>query len=165
MKKYIRPILIALLAALALGQFIRPAKNQSNDQTNHLTNRYPIPDSVEAVLKVACYDCHSNNTHYPWYAEVQPVASWLAHHVEEGQHHFNLSELGAKRIAVQNHKMEEVIEQIEKGEMPLASYTWVHRDAILTDAQKKLLTGWARGVMDTLAARYPADSLVLKKKR
>ena len=164
MKKYIKPVLLGLLAILLLFQFIRPAKNQSNDLSNDISKQYPVPDSVQDILKVACNDCHSNNTVYPWYAEVQPVASWLADHVEEGKEHLNFSNFTARRVAVQNHKFEEIIEMVKEGEMPLASYTWIHRDAILTEKQQQLLIDWAQTNMDSLKAQYPADSLVLRRK-
>ena len=165
MKKYVKSILWVLLGLFLLAQFIRPEKNQSDDQTNHIRNNFPIPDSVEAILKVACYDCHSNYTRYPWYAEVQPVGAWLADHVEEGRDELNFSSLATRRIAVQNHKLEEVIEMIEEGEMPLFSYTITHRDAVLSDEQKELLINWAKTTMGTIKANYPADSLVRRKRR
>lgn len=164
MKKYGKTILIGLAVVLVLIQFIRPARNQSNDQTNHISTKYPVPAEVESILKTACYDCHSNNTVYPWYANVQPVAWWLADHVNEGKRELNFSNFTTRRIAVQNHKLEEMIEQVKEGEMPLGSYTWVHRDAALSQEQKMLLTGWAQSLMDTIRAHYPADSLVLRRK-
>lgn len=164
MKKYIKPILLGLLVIFLLSQFIRPAKNQSNDRTYDISQKYPVPDPVQAILKVACNDCHSNYTVYPWYAEVQPVAAWLADHVEEGREHLNFSGFTARRVAVQNHKFEEIIEMVKEGEMPLASYTWIHRDAILTEEQKQTLINWAQANMDSLKAQYPADSLVLRRR-
>ncbi len=164
MKKYIKPILLGLLAILLLAQFIRPEKNLSNDLTHDISKKYPVPDDVQAILKVACNDCHSNYTVYPWYAEVQPVASWLAHHVDEGKRELNFSKFTTWRVAVQNHKFEEIIEMVNENEMPLASYTWIHRDAILTENQKQTLVRWAQANMDSLKAQYPADSLVLRRK-
>ena len=164
MKKFIKPALWTLLAIFLLAQFIRPTKNVSNDQTRHVSTKFPIPDEVESILKTACYDCHSNYTIYPWYAEVQPVAAWLANHVDEGKRKLNFSTLTTRPIAVQNHKLEEVIEMVREGEMPLDSYTWVHRDAILTQVQKDALVGWAQTTMDAIKAQYPADSLVLRRK-
>ena len=164
MKKYIRPVLLGLLAILLLAQFIRPAKNQSKEEAYDVSKKYPVPDSVAAILKVACNDCHSNYTEYPWYAEVQPVAYWLANHVEEGKRHLNFSTFTQRRVAIQNHKFEEVIEMLKEGEMPLGSYTWIHRDAILNDQQQQLLIHWAESNMDSLRNWYPADSLVLKRK-
>ncbi|MEY3874712.1 MAG: hypothetical protein RL363_1433, partial [Bacteroidota bacterium] len=112
----------------------------------------------------ACADCHSNKTAYPWYASIQPAAFWLADHVKEGKREFNFNEFAGYRIAKQNHKLEEVIEQIKEGEMPLYSYTLIHRDAKLTDAEKATLINWCQNIMDTLKATYPADSLILKRK-
>ena len=164
MKKYVKPALWALLGLLLVSQFIHPEKNQSNDQTNHIRTKFPIPASLEATLEVACYDCHSNNTRYPWYASVQPVASWLAGHIKNGKEELNFSTLAGRRVAVQNHKLEEIIEMVREGDMPLASYTWTHRDAVLTDAQKSQLFHWAEAAMDTLKAQYPADSLKLRRR-
>lgn len=164
MKKYLRPVLLGLLALLLLAQFYRPARNLSNDQTNHISNKYPVPDTVETILKAACYDCHSNLTVYPWYAEVQPVASWLANHVNEGKRELNFSAFSQRKVAVQNHKFEEIIEMVNEGEMPMGSYTWIHTDARLSDGQKKILVDWAQANMDSLKLHYPADSLVLRRR-
>ncbi len=164
MKKYLKPALWTLLALLVLIQFFRPEKNLSNDQSGHIRAKYPIPESVEATLQVACYDCHSNYTRYPWYADVQPVAAWLANHIEEGKRELNFSTLTSRRAAVQHHKLEEIIELVREGEMPLGSYTWTHRDAILSAAQKDELIGWAQSAIDQMKAQYPPDSLRLRRR-
>lgn len=157
-------ILSGLAAVFVLAQLYRPAKNQSNVHPGDVLSKYPASAEVQDILKRACNDCHSNNTVYPWYAEIQPVASWLAQHVNEGNKHLNLSTITQRPIAVQNHKFEEIIEMVEKGEMPLKSYTWVHRNAILSSNEQKALMDWAKTSMDSLKAQYPADSLVLKRK-
>lgn len=164
MKKYLKPVLLGLLAVLVLIQFIRPAKNQSDDQTYHIAKKYPVPEPVQGILKTACDDCHSNYTVYPWYAEIQPVAWWLAGHIEEGKRHLNFSTFTKAGIAVQNHKLEEIIELVSEGKMPLTSYTLIHRDAVLSDRDRDLLTGWARAMMDTLKMKYPPDSLLMKRR-
>ncbi len=161
----LKKIGIGLAALLVLIQFIRPAENNSNDQTQSIGTKYNVPKKVENILKTACYDCHSNNTTYPWYAKVQPVLWWLDHHIDEGKHEINFSAFTGRRIAIQNHKFEEIAEQVEKKEMPLPSYTnfGFHADANLTDAQRQTLIQWAKAQMDTLKANYPEDSLVLKR--
>lgn len=164
MKKYLKPALYVLLGLLVVAQFIKPERNLSNDQTNHLATKYPLPESVEVILKTSCYDCHSNYTVYPWYANLQPVAAWLNNHVREGKRELNFSNFTTRRIAVQNHKLEEIIEMVREDEMPLASYTWVHRDAILSPEQKDVLLNWVQSTMDSIKAQYPADSLVLRRK-
>jgi hypothetical protein len=145
-------------------QFIRPAQNLSANTTNDISTLYPMPSDVKLIVDKACADCHSNKTAYPWYATLQPVAFWLADHVNEGKSEFNYNEFASYRIAKQNHKLEEVIEQIKEGEMPLYSYTLIHRDANLTDAEKATLINWCQNIMDTIKATYPADSLILKRK-
>lgn len=160
-----KKILLALLAVLVIIQFIKPARNQSNDETYGVATKYPVPDDVKAILKSACNDCHSNSTEYPWYSNVQPSAWWLASHVNGGKKHLNYSEFTNLPIAVQHHKFEETIEMVEEKNMPISSYTWfgLHPEAKLTDDQRAVLTAWAQSNMDSLKAQYPADSLVLKR--
>lgn len=162
----IKKILLALAILFVLIQFIRPEKNLSGDTTNSIDKKYNVPPEVTTILEVACNDCHSNTTRYPWYANVQPAAWWLANHVKDGKKHLNFSEFTKRRIAVQNHKLEEVIEMVKEKEMPLPSYTYfgLHADANLTDEQRATLTLWAQAQMELIAAQYPADSLVLKRK-
>ncbi len=160
----IKKILLVLLAGLIVIQFIHPKKNKSEGpQPNYIGNNYNIPEDVKTILANACNDCHSNNTRYPWYANLQPVHWWLEKHVKDGKKHINYDEYTNRPLRYQYHKMEETIEMVKEGEMPLNSYTWTHKDAKLTDEEKAKLTGWAQSVMDTMKARYPIDSLVRKK--
>ena len=161
----IKKILIALLVLFVLVQFYRPARNHSGDKTHDIATKFPVPDSVAEVLGRACYDCHSNNTRYPWYAEVQPVNYWLSGHIKDGKRHLNFNNFTAMTAARQKKRMDDCMEQLDNGEMPLESYTWIHKDAILSPAEKAMLKGWCQGVIDSLKARYPADSLVLPKRK
>jgi hypothetical protein len=163
MKKIIKRILLILLVALIAIQFVRPAKNVSTDQSRNIKTLYAVPENVHTILTKACNDCHTNNTIYPWYASVQPVLWWLDDHVKEGKSHLNFDEYTTYNLRRQYHKMEEVIEMVKEKEMPLDSYTWVHRDAKLTDEERVTLTSWAQSVMDTMKAHYPIDSLVRKR--
>ncbi len=149
----------ALLLVAAGKQFDRPERNTSNDQSRHLSTLFPIPDSVSAILTVACYDCHSNNTRYPWYSYIEPVGSWLDDHIRHGKRDLNFSEFASYRPRRQFHKMEEIEELVRENNMPLESYLIVHRDAILTDAQKELLYRWSAAVRDSLKKIHPPDSL------
>jgi hypothetical protein len=164
MKKFIRPLLLGLLALIILIQLYRPSRNLSDTQTHHVATKYPVSHDVDAILHAACYDCHSNRTQYPWYAEIQPVAYWMAGHVNEGKRKLNLSEFTHRKVSWQNHKFEEIIEVMEEGNMPLNSYTWTHGDARLNEQQIKNLIAWAQTNMDSLRAQYPADSLIYKRK-
>jgi hypothetical protein len=161
----VKKILIGLLIVLIAIQFFRPKKNISTTTSaNDITTLYATPTDVQNILGKACYDCHSNNTRYPWYAEVQPVAWWLNDHIEEGKHELNFSEFGTYRLRKQFKRLDGTIELVKKGAMPLKSYTLIHTDAKLTDQEKESLFKWASGIMDTMRAKYPADSLIGPKK-
>ena len=161
-----KKILIVLVAIFIIIQFFRPAKNVSGNAPHPMSAKYAMTPEVETLFKEACYNCHSNKTSYPWYAEVQPVAWWLANHVKEGKQHLNFDEFTSRRIAFQNHKLEEIGELVEKKEMPLPSYTWLglHPEAKLSEAQRELIIHWTKTQMDTLAQHYPPDSLVMKRR-
>ena len=163
MKKIFKRILMALLIIFIAIQFIRPAKNRSEGiSANDISTKYPVPDSVQAILKVACYDCHSNNTRYPWYAEIQPVAWWLNNHIKDGKRGLNFSEFTSYRIKKQFHRLDDLNKQVKKNEMPLSSYTLIHTDAKLTEGQKLAIAAWATSIRDSIKAHYPPDSLAKK---
>ena len=150
MKKYLRPTLLALLVILLSAQFYRPERNQSDEQKHAMSAQYPMPASVESTFKAACYDCHSNYTQYPWYAEIQPVRWWLDGHIKNGKSHLNFSTFSEQDLADQHHQMDEITEVLEKSEMPLRSYTWIHSAAQLSEAQVSELLTWTRTQMATI---------------
>jgi len=159
-----KKIFIALLIPLIVIQFIHPKKNKADGpQPNYIGNTFAVPADVKSILTKACNDCHSNNTTYPWYAKIQPVHWWMNNHINEGKKELNFDEYTSKNLRYQYHKMEDLTEQIKEGEMPLNSYTWIHKDAKLTDTEKNKLLSWASSIMDTMKAHYPADSLLRKK--
>ncbi|QDH78916.1 cytochrome C [Echinicola soli] len=162
----LKKILLALLAVFIIIQFFRPEKNTTNAQPAPLTGDYVITDEVASILEKACNDCHSNSTDYPWYANFQPVAWWLNGHIKDGKRHLNFDDFTKAPIARQNHKLEEIIEMIEEGEMPLNSYTslGMHPEANLTEVEKTTLIDWAKSQMTMLKEKYPADSLVMKRR-
>jgi DNA replicative helicase MCM subunit Mcm2 (Cdc46/Mcm family) len=159
-----KKIMLVLLVALIIIQFFRPKKNKSEgSQPNYIGNTFAIPAEVKSIMAKACNDCHSNNTRYPWYSNFQPVLWWLNDHIQEGKKKINFDEYTNKSLRFQYHKMEEVIEMVKEGEMPLNSYTWVHTDAKITAEEKAKITDWAQSITDTMKAKYPIDSLIRKK--
>ena len=142
MKKIVKLILIVALIALVIIQFIRPEKNQGGyESVMPFENETKPSVAVAEILKTNCYDCHSDQTQYPWYAEIAPFSFWLDEHIEHGKGHFNVSEWDAYSIKKKDHKLEELIEMVEEGEMPLDSYTWLHGD--LSPEDTKMLLQWA----------------------
>jgi hypothetical protein len=160
-----KKVSIGILVILLLLQAYRPAKNDSNKMENDISKSYTVPEDVKQILAKACNDCHSNNTTYPWYSNIQPVGIWLANHVNDGKRHMNFNEFNSYQIAKQYKKLDECIEQVKEGEMPLESYTWIHKEAKLNEIEKQKLFDWCSSVRDSIKARYPADSLVLPKRK
>ena len=167
MKKILKPLALFFLIVFVIIQFFRPEKNINTGAAasiNDITTIYQVPEDVHSILKTSCYDCHSNNTNYPWYSNFQPVAWWLNDHIVEGKKEINFSEFASYRIGKKYKKLEEIIEQVKEDEMPLTSYTIIHRDALLNKDQKLSLTNWATSIMDSIKVQYPEDSLKRPKR-
>lgn len=149
----VKKVLITLLVILVVIQFFKPTKNiTAAVQPASIEKVYNVSDQVSGILKKACYDCHSNNTAYPWYVNIQPVAWWMDDHIKEGKRELNFSEFGTYPLKKQDHKLEEVTEQIV-DEMPLKSYTFAHSDARLTAAEKQALTDWANALRKEIQSK------------
>ncbi|MGB0949652.1 MAG: heme-binding domain-containing protein, partial [Marinirhabdus sp.] len=120
MKKFLKILGTTALLALVAIQFIRPEKNdQGYGTVTYFENETKPTAQVAAILKTNCYDCHSAQTHYPWYAQIAPVSFWLDDHIVHGKGHFDVSAWESYSIKKRDHKLEEVIEMVEQGEMPL----------------------------------------------
>lgn len=149
MKKHLtkKKILLFFLLLLVIIQVFRIDKSIKavNPETDFIAMT-SANGEVEHLLKVACYDCHSNQPTFPWYTNIAPVSWWIKHHIDEGSHHLNFSDWGTYSQKRKNHKLEECIEMVEEGEMPMDSYTWMHKDAKLTDAQKLQLVEFFKAV-------------------
>ncbi len=145
--KKVKKIGLLLLVILLVAQFFGPEKNTGDLASidAFLVETNP-PENVKLILKQACYDCHSDVTQYPWYNNITPVNYWLAGHIKDGKKHFNVSNWVGNSVKRKDHKMEELIEEVEEKKMPLDSYTWTHGDAKLTDDQIKLVVDWAKQV-------------------
>jgi len=142
-----KKIFFGLLVVLVVIQFIRPAWNISTQTNpNEMALHYAVPDQVQAILKHSCYDCHSNNTVYPWYANIQPMGWWIQNDVNEAKHHLNFSEFGSYSPKKAKHKFEDIEDAATNGWMPLKSYIWFHPDTKFTPEQSKLVATWAAGL-------------------
>ncbi|MBC7867966.1 MAG: heme-binding domain-containing protein [Gloeobacteraceae cyanobacterium ES-bin-316] len=161
----IKKVLSVLLVIFLLIQFYpRAAKNNNPDASNDLARVHAVPQSVTNILKTSCYDCHSNQTNYPWYSYIQPVSFWLNDHIVEGKKELNFSEFATYTLARQFRKLEEINGEVKDNEMPLESYSFIHTDSKLSPEQKLLLANWTDALRDSMQKVYPPDSLVRKKK-
>ena len=129
---------VILLVAFILIQFFPIDKNNPapTPQMDFLTIKN-TPETTANLIRNGCYDCHSNETKYLWYSNVQPIAWFLQDHIEEGRKELNFSTFATYEPKRQAHKLAEAIEQIEKGEMPLDSYIIAHSEAKFSEAQKQ----------------------------
>ena len=160
-----RKILLFLLAALIIIQFFHPKKNKaSGPQPNYIGNVFPVPADVKSIMVKACNDCHSNNTRYPWYSYIQPVHWWLNGHINKAKKALNFDDFTNRPLRFQYHRMDDITDEIKKGDMPLHSYLWIHKDAILSQEEKNKLIAWTGSVQDSLRSHYPIDSLIKPKK-
>ena len=126
-------------------QFYRPEKNISHgDHSLTFLEETNPPESVRSVLKESCYDCHSDNTIYPWYNNIAPVSYWMADHIKEGKEHLNFSDWKNYSRGEKDHKLEELINEVSEGKMPLKEYTWTHENAALSQEQIDSVVSWAQ---------------------
>lgn len=142
-------IFMVLLAVAVLIQLARPEKNISPSPAGKaFVDTFKVSEQVNAILAVSCYDCHSNNTNYPWYSEIQPMAWLMENHIIEGKDKLNFDDLppnGSRRL---NSKFTQITKQIEQDKMPLTSYLWMHEAASLSLADKKLLVDYFNSLTD-----------------
>ena len=147
---------LVILIALIGIQFIQPGRNGSEQVLpTDISKTVSIPRSVQSLLQSACYDCHSNNTYYPWYTYVQPIGWMLSNHIQKGKKDLNFSEFGAYSDRQQQSKLKSIASQIEDDEMPLASYTFLHKSARLIKEQKALIVDWALNAKDSIEQNKP----------
>ena len=149
--KVVKIIAVVLLVAFVGIQFIPTTRNQSNmvPETDFmLVNN--VPKNIQNKLQVSCYDCHSNNTQYPWYNKVQPVAWFLEDHIKEGKTELNFNEWDSLSTRRKTSKLRSIINQIENGEMPLDSYTFIHRDAKFSEAEAEEIINWVTQLKNSL---------------
>jgi len=150
----IKKILLATGIVFIAIQFIQPAKNINNKVlATDISKTIPVPDNVQAILKNACYDCHSNNTNYPWYAYIQPAGWLLGSHIAEAKGKLNFNEFGNLSTRRQISKLDGIANSIKDDIMPLSSYKLMHKNANLSANEKTLLFNWAQRSKDILSAK------------
>lgn len=150
MKRIIKITGIVLVTIFLVIQLIPRDHNESVAKpVNGLTNVYPVPGNVGAILKKSCYDCHSNHTNYPWYAQIQPFRYMLDGHIRGGKAELNFDEFGTYTARKQRSKLRAIGESLDESSMPLSSYTMIHRDAKLSNEDKLKLTNWIKVAQDS----------------
>jgi hypothetical protein len=144
-KKMIKKIISCLVIILIIIQFFRidrtnPIVNSADDFIE-ITNP---PKEIAKMIQSSCYDCHSNESTYPWYSNITPVSWWIKHHIDEGREELNFSKWSTYSPKKKDHKLEEMVEEVEEGEMPLKPYPLTHPEAQLDANQKEALLKWLK---------------------
>ncbi|MCW8979812.1 MULTISPECIES: heme-binding domain-containing protein [Flavobacteriaceae] len=149
--KFIKIIAWLALVALIVIQFFPITLNESDTvpQSDFMVENQ-VPATIKNRLQVSCYDCHSNNTDYPWYSKIQPAAWYLEDHIQEGKDELNFNEWAEYSDRRKNSKLRSIISQIEEDKMPLDSYTLIHKDAILSDEDKRVIIDYMTALKDSL---------------
>ncbi len=151
-KKILRVMLFIILLAFIIIQFIRPARNESGQVLEtDILKTFDVPGNISTLLKNACYDCHSNNTNYPWYSNIQPVGWFLAEDIKDGKAELNFSEFGSLSSRRQISKLKNVASRIKDGTMPLPMYQLMHSEARLTEGERQLLVEWVESIRDSIS--------------
>jgi hypothetical protein len=142
---------LAFLVVLVGIQFISTRSNQSKEMpSSDFIKTNKVPENIGRLLHTSCYNCHSNNTNYPWYSRIQPVGWYLQKHINKGKSELNFSEFGSYSVRRQKSKLQSMTDEIEKDEMPLPSYTLLHRDARLSKESKKAILEYLNALQDSL---------------
>ncbi|WP_405414270.1 heme-binding domain-containing protein [Maribacter sp. Asnod1-A12] len=143
--KLLKKISLGIIIVLIAMQFFSPTKNISagNHTAVFIEETNPSPE-LKKIFETSCYNCHSNNTEYPWYNNIAPISYLLADHVKEGKEHLNFSEWENYSIDKKDHLLEEIEEEVVNGNMPLSQYTLFHKDSELTANEEVKLVEWVR---------------------
>lgn len=157
-RKLIKIIVIGFIAIMIIIQFFRPERFTTTEMTkDDVMKVLNVPLDVQYILKRSCYDCHSNQTSWPWYTEIAPVSWLIADDVKKGRQKFNFSEWGKMPVSKQGTKLQKICDKINgdaskiTGDpMPLPKYLLIHKDKILSQADKDILCKWADAQADSL---------------
>jgi hypothetical protein len=159
MGKILKWILIALLIIVIGIQFIRPERtNPPVDQSKTIFATLDVPPNVRAILERSCFDCHSNNTQWPWYSHVAPTSWLVASDVKQGRGHVNFSTWADYDETRQISKLDMISQMVTDDKMPLKTYRLMHPKSVLTKAEVDLLSNWAQKAEDSFLGPEPSDS-------
>ena len=145
---------LAVAVLLVIIQFFPAAPVLPGDisPAADISHTVVVPGPVRDIFKRSCYDCHSNQTRYPWYTRIQPVGWLMASHIRKGRDNLDLSSFGTYSKRKQWNKLRSIAESIRDSSMPLTSYLWMHPDARLSSRNAMLVFNWAEATRNTMGA-------------
>lgn len=147
-KKRILWVLLGVFLVIQLVPANRPEVILENPNDIFLNNE--VSADMEKMIRTACYDCHSNETHYPWYSYVAPVSFLISRDTEEGRGELNFSNWESLDKIEKAEMLDEISEEVEEGEMPMKIYPITHPDAKLSEEQRNEIITWAEEMAESL---------------
>jgi hypothetical protein len=138
-RKHAKISILVIVAAFLISQAIRIKKSNPP-----VSSDIAADQAIEPILRRSCYNCHSNETVWPWYSNVAPISWLVASDVNEGRQHMNFSEWGNYDRDTQIHKLKGIAEKIEAGEMPPWYYLIMHGDERLNSAERNQIVAWTK---------------------
>lgn len=147
-KRLIWLIIILLIAIIQLIPNHKPEVILSNE--NDLIYNNKLPESVENILRTSCYDCHSNESKYPWYSYIAPVSWLVVRDIRVGREELNFSEWESQSKMDKAKNVDKIIDEVSDEQMPMSIYTLVHSDAKLNADKRQLLADWADNYAESL---------------
>lgn len=144
MKRPVRLSILILVAVFLILQFFQPERNLGEiDTGTDLVSFTGMPDSLASILRISCYDCHSDRTVYPWYSYIAPVSWYLESHIKKGKEQINFGEFGSFKKSRKIGALGNICEVMEEGSMPLKSYLVIHRKARIGDEELEAICTWS----------------------
>ena len=154
--KYIFYFFVVLFLGI---QFFIPEKNIGEvNPKGSFENEIDTPVEIKKMLSNACYDCHSNNTQYPWYASVAPMSWYVSGHVEDGKASLNFSEWSSYSQEEKQKKLDKNADLVRRRWMPMHEYLGQHPEALMTNEEVEKLADWFANIKLGLEPKQCIDN-------
>lgn len=148
--KVVKILLLVLVLAFIAIQFVPSGIPENLPEDERGLSGKVADESTLILLKTSCYDCHSNQTDFPWYSKIAPVSWWLGDHITDGKEHLNFSTWEDYSTREKVGLLEEILDEVKAGNMPLKSYLIIHKDAKLDENEISALEKWTEDLSNRL---------------
>jgi hypothetical protein len=151
MKRFLRWLAV-LVGLLIVAQLFRPERTNPSTEPQYSIRNFPgTPPAVLSRLERSCFDCHSNQTRWPWYSGITPINYLIVGDVEEARRHMNFSEWGTMKTFKIQSLLDRISDEVSGRDMPLERYLLLHPDASLSDSDITMISNWTDAEQDRLA--------------
>ncbi len=147
-----KKVFYIIIVIFILAQFLSPKLPETSfsNPDDLIINNPEMNANVQDILRNSCYDCHSNETGYPWYSYISPISFLISRDTKLGREELNFSEWETLSKIERAGVIDDITDEVSEGEMPMSIYTLIHRDAGLNDQDKEILINWFENYADSL---------------